>query len=45
MRDPYAHIAGVPLEEALPTIASTACLAAVIVRARLRGLGGWLRRR
>ena len=45
MRDPFAHIAGIPIEEALPTVASTACLVAVVARARLRGFGGWLRRR
>jgi hypothetical protein len=33
-----AHLAGVPVEEALPTLAPMACVLAVLLRARHSGL-------
>ncbi|MGH2947712.1 MAG: hypothetical protein ACRDPC_15915 [Solirubrobacteraceae bacterium] len=41
----FAHVAGIPLEEGLPTLAPAACALAVLVTARLRGFVAWLRRR
>jgi hypothetical protein len=34
----FAHVAGVPLEETLPTLAPIAWLLAAFARARLRGI-------
>jgi hypothetical protein len=42
---PTAHIAGLPLEEGLPSVAPAAAVAVILIRARLRGLGAWRRRR
>jgi hypothetical protein len=42
---PFAHVGGVPLEEGLLTLAPVASLFAVLVGARLREVGAWLRRR
>jgi hypothetical protein len=39
----FAHIAGLPLEETVPTLAPTACALALLVRTRLRRLGRWRR--
>jgi hypothetical protein len=41
----FAHVGGIPLEEGLATIAPAACVFAVLVRTRLRGMGEWLRHR
>jgi hypothetical protein len=41
----FAHVGGVPLEESLLAVAPAASILAVLVGARLRELGGWLRRR
>jgi hypothetical protein len=40
-----AHIGGLPLEEGLPSVAPAAAVAVILIRARLRGLGAWRRRR
>lgn len=42
---PFAHVGGVPLEESLLALAPTASVLALLVGARLRELGGRLRRR
>jgi hypothetical protein len=39
-----AHVGGVPLEEGLLMLAPVASVLAVLVGARLREIGGWLRR-
>jgi hypothetical protein len=39
-----AHVGGVPLEEGLLTLTPVASVLAVLVGARLREIGGWLRR-
>jgi hypothetical protein len=41
---PVVHVTGVPLEEGLLTLAPVASVLAVLVGARLRGLGRRLRR-
>jgi hypothetical protein len=41
----FAHVGGVPLEETLLALAPTASVIALLVAARLRDLGGRLRRR
>jgi hypothetical protein len=41
----FAHVGGVPVEESLLALAPAASVFAVVVGARLRELGGWLRRR
>jgi len=41
----FAHVAGVPLEEALPTIAPVASVLALAITARLRELSARHRRR
>ena len=40
-----AHVGGVPLEESLLALAPAASVFAVVVGARLKEVGGWLRRR
>jgi hypothetical protein len=40
-----AHVGGVPFEESLVALAPAASVFAVLVGARLREVGGWLRRR
>jgi hypothetical protein len=40
----FGHVGGVPLEEGLLTLAPLASVLAVLVGARLREIGGWLRR-
>ena len=40
----FAHVGGVPLEEGLLTLAPVASVLAVLVGARLREIGGRLRR-
>jgi hypothetical protein len=40
-----AHVGGVPLEESVLALAPAASVLAVLVGARLREVGGWLRRR
>jgi len=40
-----AHIAGLPIEESLATVAPAAGILAMLVGVRLRGLSGSLRRR
>ena len=42
---PFAHVGGVPVEESLLAVAPAASILGVLVGARLRELGGWLRRR
>jgi hypothetical protein len=41
----FAHVGGIPLEEGLLTGAPAACAFAVLMRARLREMVGWRRRR
>ena len=41
----FGHIGGVPVEEGLATVAPAAGAFAILIGARLRGLGEWLRRR
>jgi hypothetical protein len=41
----FAHVGGVPVEETVLALAPVASAIAVLVGARLRELGGWLRRR
>jgi hypothetical protein len=41
----FAHVGAVPLEESLLALAPVASVLTVLVGARLRELGGWLRRR
>jgi hypothetical protein len=41
----FAHVGGVPLEESLLAVAPVASILAVLIGARLRELGGWLRGR
>jgi hypothetical protein len=40
-----AHVGGVPVEESVLALAPAASVLAVLVGARLRELGAWLRRR
>ena len=41
----YAHISGIPVEESLLAIAPAACALTVLLRARLREIVPWRRRR
>ncbi len=41
----FAHVGGIPLEEALPAVAPAACVFAAFVGTMLGGIGEWLRRR
>jgi hypothetical protein len=42
---PFAHVAGVPVEEGLLTLAPAGCAVAFAARARLLEFVRWLRRR
>ena len=44
MTPPIAHVAGMPLEEAVPALVPAACAFALIARAALYQAGRWLRR-
>jgi hypothetical protein len=42
---PFAHIAGIPIEEGALTLAPAAGAIAVLISVRVRGLLEWLRHR
>ncbi len=45
MSGTFAHVGGIPLEEALPAVVPAACFFAAFVGTLLGGFGEWLRRR